>query len=70
VPKRTSTIVRIGQVKGAKLKIKAVKNDGLQEYVTIINRGTVVQPMSGWCLPACVDRYSTYSRTIYCLSQA
>jgi len=50
VPKRTSTIVRIGQVKGAKLKIKAVKNDGLQEYVTIINRGTVVQPMSGWVL--------------------
>jgi len=50
VPKRTSTIVRIGQVKGAKLKIKAVKNDGLQECVTIINRGTVVQPMSGWVL--------------------
>jgi hypothetical protein len=50
VPKRTSTIVRIGQLKGAKLKIKAVKNDGLQEYVTIMNRGTVVQPMSGWVL--------------------
>ncbi len=48
--KRTSTIVRIGQLKGAKLKIKAVKNDGLQECVTIINRGTVVQPMSGWVL--------------------
>ena len=48
--KRTSTIVRIGQLKGAKLKIKAVKNDGLQEHVTIINRGTVVQPMSGWVL--------------------
>jgi len=48
--KRTSTIVRIGQVKGAKLKIKAVKNDGLQEYATIINRGTVAQPMSGWVL--------------------
>jgi len=50
MPKRTSTIVRIGQVKGAKLKIKAVKNDGLQEYVTIINRGTAAQPMSGWVL--------------------
>ncbi len=48
--KRTSTIVRIGQLKGAKLKIKAVKNDGLQEYVTLINRGTVAQPMSGWVL--------------------
>ena len=48
--KRISQVVRIGQLKGAKLKIKAVKNDGLQEYVTIINRGTVAQPMSGWVL--------------------
>ena len=48
--KRTSQIVCAGQLKGAKLKIKAVKNDGLQEYVTIINRGTVAQPMSGWVL--------------------
>ncbi|MDO9300697.1 MAG: lamin tail domain-containing protein [Anaerolineales bacterium] len=48
--KRTSQIVRIGQLKGAKLKIKAVKNDGLQESATIINRGTVAQPMSGWVL--------------------
>ena len=48
--KRTSQVVCAGQLKGAKLKIKAVKNDGLQEYVTIINRGTVVQPMSGWVL--------------------
>ena len=48
--KRTSQIVCAGQLKGAKLKIKAVKNDGLQEYVTIINRGTVTQPMSGWVL--------------------
>ena len=50
MPKRTPQIVRIGQLKGAKLKIKAVKNDGLQEYATIINRGTVAQPMSGWVL--------------------
>ena len=48
--KRTSQIVRIGQLKVAKLKIKAVKNDCLQEYATIINRGTVAQPMSGWVL--------------------
>jgi len=48
--KRTSQIVCAGQLKGAKLKIKAVKNDGLREYVTIINRGTVIQPMSGWVL--------------------
>ena len=48
--KRTSQIVCTGQLNGAKLKIKAVKNDGLQEYVTIINQGTVAQPMSGWVL--------------------
>ncbi|MBI5943454.1 MAG: lamin tail domain-containing protein [Chloroflexi bacterium] len=48
--KRTSQIICAGQLKGAKLKIKAVKNDGLQEYATIINRGTVAQPMSGWVL--------------------
>jgi len=48
--KRTSQIVCAGQLKGAKLRIKAVKNNGLQEAVTIINRGTVVQPLSGWVL--------------------
>lgn len=48
--KQTSQIVSGGLLKGAKSKIKAVKNDGLQEYVTIINRGTVVQLMSGWVL--------------------
>lgn len=47
---RTSQVVRIGQLKGAKIKIKEVKNDGLQEYITIVNRGTVAQPMSGWVL--------------------
>jgi hypothetical protein len=50
VSKQTSQIVSVGQLKGAKLRIKAVKNEGLQEYVTIINRGTVAQPMSGWVL--------------------
>jgi hypothetical protein len=48
--KRTSQIVCAGQLNGAKLKIKAVKNDGLYEYVTINNNGTVAQPMSGWVL--------------------
>ncbi len=47
---RTSQVVRLGQLKGAKIKIKEVKNDGLHEYVAIINRGTVTQPMSGWVL--------------------
>jgi hypothetical protein len=48
--KRTSQTVSTGQLQGVKIKIKAIKNDGLQEYVTIINRGTVAQPMSGWVL--------------------
>lgn len=47
---RTSQVVRMGQLKGAKIKIKEVKNDGLHEYVSIVNRGTVTQPMSGWVL--------------------
>ena len=50
MPERTSQVVRMGQLKGAKIKIKEVKNDGLHEYVAIINRGTVTQPMSGWVL--------------------
>jgi hypothetical protein len=50
VSKQTSQIVSVGQLQGAKMKIKAVKNDGLQEHVTIINLGTVAQPMSGWVL--------------------
>ena len=48
--KRTSQTVYVGQLKGAKMRIKAVNNDGLQESATIINRGTVAQPMSGWVL--------------------
>jgi hypothetical protein len=48
--KRTSQNICAGQLKGAKLRIKEVKNDGLQEAATIVNRGTVVQPMSGWAL--------------------
>jgi hypothetical protein len=50
VSKRTSQVICTGQLKGANLKIESVKNDGLQEEVTIVNRGTVVQPMSGWVL--------------------
>lgn len=50
MPERTSQVIRMGQLKGAKVKVKEVKNDGLHEYVTIINRGTVTQPMSGWVL--------------------
>lgn len=48
--KRTSQVVRAGQLQGTKLKFEAVENDGLRECVTIINQGTVAQPMSGWVL--------------------
>ena len=48
--KQSSHIVNTGQLDGANLKIEAVHNDGLQESVTIINQGTVIQPMSGWVL--------------------
>jgi hypothetical protein len=48
--KRSSYIVNTGQLEGANLKIVVIHNNGLQESLTILNRGTVVQPMSGWVL--------------------
>jgi hypothetical protein len=48
--KRTSQIICAGQLSGAKLKIIVVENNGLQESATLINKGTVAQPMSGWVL--------------------
>lgn len=39
-----------GELAGAQLEIIHVHNDGLRESVTIINRGTIAQPMSGWAL--------------------
>ncbi len=50
MPKRTSSVVHTGQLEGAKITIEAIHNDGLQESITIINSGTVIQPMSGWVL--------------------
>ena len=50
MPKQTSYSFQTGQIEGAILKIEAVHNDGLQESVTISNRGTVAQPLSGWVL--------------------
>ncbi len=50
MPKQTSYSFQAGQMEGAILKIEAVHNDGLQESVTIFNRGTVTQLMSGWVL--------------------
>ena len=48
--KRTSSVVQTGQLEGAKISIETVHNVGLQESLTITNRGTVVQPMSEWVL--------------------
>ena len=48
--KRTSVAVKAGQLEGAKIAIETVLNDGLHESVTIMNRGSVVQPISGWVL--------------------
>ncbi len=48
--KRNSQIICAGLLRGAKLKIKTVENNGLQESVTLTNKGTVAQPMSGWVL--------------------
>jgi hypothetical protein len=48
--KQIVKIVRASQLEGVKLIIKKIHNDGLQESVSIHNKGTVAQPMSGWIL--------------------
>ncbi len=48
--KRTSHSINTGQLEGAKIIIEAVQNHGLHESVIVVNRGTVIQPMSGWIL--------------------
>ena len=48
--KRTSSVVHTGELNGANISIQAIYNQGLQESITIINQGTVIQPMSGWVL--------------------
>lgn len=48
--KRTSHSINTGELEGAKIIIEAVQNHGLHESVIIVNRGTVIQPMSGWVL--------------------
>lgn len=50
--KRTSQPIRTGQLAGAKIKIIGVFNSGLREHVSIINQGTVAQPLGGWALAA------------------
>ncbi len=48
--KQLSYVVQTGELDGSKIKIEVIQNDGLQEFVTIINRGTIGQPMTGWVL--------------------
>jgi hypothetical protein len=48
--KKTSQMVEAGQLAGAKVSIKRIHNDGLQEAVLLQNLGTVAQPMGGWVL--------------------
>ncbi|MGH7451375.1 MAG: lamin tail domain-containing protein [bacterium] len=50
--KRAAKPTRTGQLAGARIKILGVYNHGLREFVTIINRGTVAQPLGGWVLVA------------------
>ena len=50
MPKRTARPTRTGQVAGAQIKIGKVHNDALREYVVIVNRGTLPQPLGGWAL--------------------
>jgi hypothetical protein len=48
--KRTTQPARAGQLAGAQVKIGQVHNDALREYVTVVNVGTMAQPMGGWAL--------------------
>lgn len=48
--KRNAQLNCTGQLAGAKVVIKVVQNEALQEYVIIVNLGTIAQPMGGWAL--------------------
>ncbi|MEK7323946.1 MAG: lamin tail domain-containing protein [Chloroflexota bacterium] len=48
--KRTAQPTRTGQMPGAQIKIAEVHNDALREHVTLVNRGTLAQPLGGWAL--------------------
>ena len=50
MPNKTSSVTQAGQLIGAKISIVKICNDGLNESITIINQGTVIQPLSGWVL--------------------
>ena len=48
--KRTSQPTRVGQMDGAQVRLDRVHNDAQREFVEIVNRGTLAQPMGGWVL--------------------
>jgi len=50
--KRAAQPTRAGQLAGAKINIVGVSNIGLREHASIINRGTVAQPLGDWALVA------------------
>jgi hypothetical protein len=50
MPKQIAQPTRTGQMAGAQVKIMEVHNDALSEYVALVNRGALAQPMTGWAL--------------------
>jgi len=48
--RQTSQPVQAGQIAGARPRITGILNDALREQVTIVNGGTMAQPMDGWAL--------------------
>jgi hypothetical protein len=59
MPKRIAQPIHSGQLAGAHLKVGGIYNDGMHEYVTIVNQGTVPQPMRGWVLASLREKGST-----------
>ena len=45
--RQTSRPVQAGQIAGARPRITGILNDALREQVTIVNGGTMPQPMDG-----------------------
>ncbi|MGH7490849.1 MAG: lamin tail domain-containing protein [bacterium] len=50
--KRAPQPTLTGQLAGAEIKIVGVYNHGLREHLTVVNQGTVAQPLGGWTLVA------------------
>lgn len=48
--RQTSRPVQAGQMAGARPRITGILNEALREHVTIVNGGTMAQPMAGWAL--------------------